>query len=321
MSVACAIVGYHPIAAWTRLLYAVQMKIHNLISLPVVALVALFGLPASGSAQTILLTADSFAVLAGTAVTSTGTVGTVITNGNVGANAGISGFPPGVITPPSMEILGGPVVGQALIDLNTAQVGLAGMPSNTTLTNVDMGGLTLIPGVYTFAAQASQTGALTLNAQGKNNVFWVFQIGTSLTTSLGSTVNIINPGTNGGSDDGVFWDAETGGITIGASSTMLGNYLAHTSITYSGTTNASGGVRSLAEAGVTLDQNIVNPMGGPGGSGYTGGLKYNQSGAVVPIPEPAAFLWLAPLGAFGLVLWRRRGRGVVNGPAANVCGV
>ena len=285
----------------------------NFLPLFALAALALLSVPVTSSAQTILLTASDFAILGGTAVTSTGTVGTVVTNGNVGSAVAITGFPPGVITPPNEAIVGGSVVNQALIDLNTAIVGLAGMPSNTTLSNVDLGGLTLDPGVYTFGAAASQTGALVLDAQGQNNVFWVFQIGTSLTTTALSSVTLIDPGTNGGSDDGIFWVAETGGITIGADSTMLGNYLAATSITYSGTTTASGGVRSLAEAAVTLDQNQVNPLGGPGGSSFDGALMYAPGGAVVPlvnIPEPAAFLWLAPLAALGLVIWRRR-------PAAN----
>lgn len=284
------------------------MNIHHLIPLRIVAIAALLAIPASGFAQTILLSADDFAILGGTAVTSTGTAGTVVSSGNVGSATAITGFPPGVITPPYTQIVGGPVVNQALLDLNTAQVGLAGMPSNVTLSNVDMGGLTLASGVYTFGAAASQNGALTLDAQGQNGVFWVFQIGTSLTTSAGSTVTLINPGTNGGSDDGIFWVAQSG-ITIGAGSTMLGNYLAGTSITFSGTTNASLGVRALAQAGITLDENEVNPFGGPGGGDFTGGLTYGPGGSVIPlsnIPEPAALLWLLPLGALGLVLWRRR---------------
>jgi MYXO-CTERM domain-containing protein len=35
-------------------------------------------------------------------------------------------------------------------------------------------------------------------------------------------------------------------------------------------------------------------------------LMYGPTGNVVPVPEPAAFLWLAPLGAMGFALWRRR---------------
>ncbi len=284
------------------------MKTRPFVSLALAALCAALGLPASGRAQSILLSAGNFSLLGGTAITSTGTVGTIVTGGNVGSATAITGFPPGVISTPYMSIVGGPVVNQALLDLITAKNGLAGMPSNVTMTGTDLGGLTLTPAVYTFGAAAGQTGALQLDAQGHNNVFWVFQIGTSLTTAAGSSVTLINPGTNGGKDDGIFWVAETGGITEGANSAMLGNYLAGTSITFSGTTTASGGVRALAEAGITLDQNAVNPLGGPGGGDFTGGLMYGPSNSVVPItvPEPAAFLWLVPIGALGLALRRRR---------------
>ena len=273
---------------------------------------------AVGRGQSILLSSGNFALLAGTAITSTGSVGTMVTGGNVGSAVAITGFPPATLAAPYLLITGGGVVNQGLLDLITAENGLAGMPSNVTMGVTNLGGLNLTPAVYTFGAAAAQNGALTLDAQGKNNVFWVFQIGTSLVTSSGSSVNLINPGTNGGSDDGIFWVAETGGITIGDSSVMLGNYLAHTSITFSGTTSASGGVRALAEAGITLDRNQVNPLGGPGGSDFSGALMYNGSGQVVPkvIPEPAAFGWLAALGALGLAGYRRERRQTAANAAA-----
>jgi hypothetical protein len=145
-------------------------------------------------------------------------------------------------------------------------------------------------------------GALTLDANGENGAYWVFQIGTTLITTPGSMVTLIDPGTNLGSDDGIFWDAQSG-ITINAGSQILGNYLAGTSVTFSGTTSGSG--RGLAQAQVTLEDNLINSQA-PNGGDWTGGLVYNSSGAVVPIPEPATFLWLLPLGALGFVLWQRR---------------
>src|SRR5580704_6162024 len=156
------------------------MKIKKLVPLPVVALTVLLCAPASGFARSILLTAGNFAVLGGTAITSTGVVGTTISNGNVGlapgATSGITGFPPAVVTGGAI-ISTGLITGQARLDLITASVGLAGMASNANMSNIDLGGKTLAPGVYTFGAAAGQTGALVLDAQGKNNVFWVFQIG------------------------------------------------------------------------------------------------------------------------------------------------
>ncbi|MES2921877.1 MAG: ice-binding family protein [Verrucomicrobiota bacterium] len=242
---------------------------------------------ATSSLASILHSAEDFTLLGGTAITSTGVAGTVIRNGNVGlspgATSGITGFPPAVIQNGAI-IATGPVTGQARLDLIKAQVGLAGMPSDKILSTVDLAGKTLRPGVYTFSGAAKLTGALVLDARGRNGAFWVFQIGTSLTTSVNSTVTVINPGSNGGRDCGIFWNAGSA-ITIGANNRIAGNYLAGTSITFGG--KSYGGGRALARAGVSLDNNQINAHGGPHATDWTGGLKYNASGAVVPNPALA----------------------------------
>lgn len=242
---------------------------------------------APSSPASILLSSGDFALLGGTAITSTGVAGTVVRNGNVGlspgATSGITGFPPAAIQIGAI-IATGPATRQARLDLIKARVGLAGMPSDQILSNVDLGGKTLRPGVYTFSGSARLTGALVLDARGRNDAFWVFQIGTSLTTAVNSSVTMINPGSNGGRDCGIFWNAGSA-ITIGANNRIAGNYLAGTSITLGG--KSSGGGRALALAGISLDNNQIDAKGGPGGKDWTGGLKYNASGAVVPNPNLA----------------------------------
>ena len=52
--------------------------------------------------------------------------------------------------------------------------------------------MTLTPGVYYFATSAQLTGTLTLDAQGDSNAVFIFQIGTTLTTATGSSVDLIN---------------------------------------------------------------------------------------------------------------------------------
>lgn len=246
-----------------------------------VVLAALCWIAPSGFAQSILLTAGDFALLGGTAITSTGTVGTTIRNGNVGlspgATSGITGFPPAVITNGAI-IATGPVTAQARLDLIRASVGLAGMPSTANMSTVDLGGKTLAPGVYTFNGAASQSGALVLDAQGQNSVAWVFQVGTAFTTSINSTVTIINLGSNGGSDLGIFWNAGSA-VNIGANNQLAGNYLAGTSIVMGGL--SAGGGRALALAGISLDTNTVDVLGGLAGGDYSGGLKYAPDGSVV----------------------------------------
>lgn len=235
----------------------------------------------------ILQTSGNFALLGGTAITSTGVSGTVLTDGNVGlspgATTGITGFPPAVIQNGAI-IATGTATNQARLDLIKVQVGLANMPFNATMSNVDLGGKTLLPGVYKFDGAATQNGALVLDAQGRNGAFWVFQIGTSLITSSNSSVTVINLGTNGGSDCGIFWNAGSA-ITIGGNNRIAGNYLAGTSITFGATSN--GGGRALALAGITLDNNQIDAKGGPSGADWDGGLKYDALGAVVPNPSLA----------------------------------
>jgi len=265
----------------------------------------LFASPAYGS---ILLTAEDFAILGGTAITSTGTVGTVISNGDVGlspgATTGITGFPPAVIVNGAIISTGG-VTGQARLDLITLQTGLALMPSNTNLSNIDMGGLTLGSGVYTFDGAATLNGALVLDGQGMDNAYWVFQISTSLTTSALASVTVINAGPNGGGDYGIFWNAGSE-IIFGANNAIEGNYLSGTSITAG--EQSGGGARLLALAAVTLDQNEINAYGGLNGGDWSGGLVYNEVGAIVPIPEPSSVL----LSATALVFFMSRRRRAVS---------
>jgi sugar lactone lactonase YvrE len=265
------------------------MTIKNLFSLPVVALAALLCTPAPGFARSILLTAENFTILGGTAITSSGVAGTTIKNGNIGlapgATSGITGFPPAVVTGGAI-IITGTATSQARLDLITASVSLAGMAANADMSNVDLGGKTLAPGVYKFTGAAGQTGALTLDAQGKNNVFWVFQIATALTTSVNSTITVINLGTNGGSDDAIYWNAGSA-INIGANNAIAGNYLAGTSISFGSTTSGSG--RALALAGVSLNDNVIDAHGGPAGSDWTGGLVSGSTGGAVlaQFPSPS----------------------------------
>lgn len=113
------------------------------IRLASVASLALLFTALSSSAS-ILLSSGDFTILGGTAITSTGVTGTVITNGNVGlspgATTGITGFPPAIVTKGAI-IATGPVTRQARLDLIKVRVGLAGMPSDKNMSNVDLGGL------------------------------------------------------------------------------------------------------------------------------------------------------------------------------------
>ena len=191
------------------------------------------------------------------------------------------------------------------------------------MVSPQLGGATLTSGVYAFSgapAAVLLTGALTLDAQGNNNAFWVFQIPFGLTTSVGSSVNVINFGSNGGNDDGLFWVVGSSASIFGSTS-FEGNILAGTSITLGNSATILNG-RALAQTGqVTMDTNtisIVCPPGGPGngGPGYSGGLEYDTAGNIVPIgsspgpspvPEPSTMLLLG-CGLVGLVAFGKRSK-------------
>ncbi len=259
------------------------------------ALAALLATSAPSFAQSILKTAGNYSVLASQAITVAG-AGFTITDGNIGlfpaATSNITGFPPGTVSGTTLLGTAAAIIGtgganqQAEADLQVAATGLAAMPLNANYSNVDMANLgPLPPGVYKWNAAATLTGALVLDAQGRNNVYWVFQFGTGLTTAVNSSVTVINAGSNGGSDDGIFWNAATGAIVIGDDNTVLGNYIASTSISFTGSTQllGGGGTRFLAlNASVSFaGPGAVSALGGAGGGDWTGGLTLN-GGSVVP---------------------------------------
>lgn len=278
------------------------MKINNLIPLPVLALAGLLFAAVSGSAQ-VLLTASNYALLGATAITVGGPGPNPIVNGNVGLSAAattnITGFPPAVVSGntltagPAAIIPTGGATGQAGADLITARNALFAMPQipANDLSNLDFGTLAALrPGVYFSTSAVNQTGAIVLDANFQNGVAWVFNMSLSLTTAANSTVTFINLGTNGGSDNGLFWNAATA-ISVGDNNTILGNYMAGTSISFTGITNtlATGGVRALAGAAVSFAGPApagFNTLGGPGGGDFDGGLMYNGLGQLVVIPPP-----------------------------------
>ena len=135
------------------------------------------------NADIVLGAAGNFAVLGGSAVTNNGP--SVIDGGDVGVSPGtsIAGFPPGIITPPFSMHAGDAVAVQAQNDLATAYNFAAGLAPTQNLTGQNLGGLTLLPGVYFFSSTAQLTGILTLNDEGNSNAQFVFQIGSTLTSA------------------------------------------------------------------------------------------------------------------------------------------
>lgn len=298
--------------------------------LTTIAACAVLAGPSPGLAATtpVLGSADAFTVMGALAVTNTGS--TTIT-GDVGLYPGPSVV--GFATSPASTVVSGPgstgliagpglvagtiyishaVAEQARADAFTAYNGLKNLPFTGDLTGQDLGGLTLASGVYRFDASAQLTGTLKLDAQGNNGAFWVFQIGSTLTTASASAVEVINFGSNGGFDDGLYWQVGSS-ATLGTTTSFEGNILALASITLDTSATILNG-RALALTGaVTMDTNILSnvcPVGGPGngGPGYSGGLGFDVNGGLVSnaaVPEPSAAL-LGGCALAGLLAHRLR---------------
>jgi hypothetical protein len=200
------------------------------------------------TAQTDLGTAHSFAVLGGSTVTNTGP--TVVT-GNLGLSPGtsVTGIPPGIVL--GTQHITDAVALQAQADALIAYNALAGLACDFDLTGQDLGGLTLVPGVYCFTSSAQLTGALTLDAQGIDSSIFVFKIASTLTTASNASVSVIN----GGTGCNVFWQVGSS-ATLGTATSFLGTIIATASITLDTSTVVTGRAIAL-NAAVTMDTNVV----------------------------------------------------------------
>ena len=197
-------------------------------------------------------TADNFAVLGGTGITVAGAVNSSTVTGDIGT------FPTTTITGmANMALMGTNQAGNAITQLAKNDLATAyGSVATQTPTIIygagsDLGGLTLLSGVYNNPSSFGLTGTLTLNAAGDPNAVWIFQAGSSLVTASSSNVILIN----GAQGCKVFWQVGSS-ATLGTYSSFVGNILSLQSITANSGATVSG--RLLAQNGaVTLDTNTI----------------------------------------------------------------
>ena len=268
---------------------------------------------AAAETPVALRSAASFGVLAGATVTSTGAT---VVNGDVGLSPGVAVVlaAPGIVT--GTVHVNDPIAQAAQGDLAIAYADAAGRSASPVILVGNIGGLTLGPGLYrSTSSLAISAGDLTLDGQGNPNAVFIFQIGSTLTTTVGRQVLLI-----GGAQAGnVFWQVGSS-ATIGTGSAMVGNILAAQSITIQAGATLRG--RALARsAAVTLDANVVSLPGTEAGTVVAWGRNTSGQNNVPPalrgvIAIAAGEDYFAALKSDGrVVAWGLNTSGQTNVPA------
>jgi hypothetical protein len=209
--------------------------------------------------------AANFVVLAGSLISN---VPTSAITGNVGlspaAGSAITGLSQievtGIIyttdaTGPAGSVPDASGLTTAKGDLTTAYNNAAGrtpVPTGSFLNpgTGNIGGLTLVPGLYKFTSSLGITGS-NVTLSGSDTSVWIFQVATDL--NLGSGIQVILAG--GAKARNIFWQVGTSAV-LGTTSVMKGTILADQSISLA--TGAALEGRALARiASVTLASNTI----------------------------------------------------------------
>ena len=243
---------------------------------PSASMLAHKSIVATGQAPVNLGTAGNFVILSKSGIS---TVPSSVVTGDIGvspiAHTAITGFSE------TMDLSGkfstsAQVVGKifaadytaptptymttAVSDMEIAYTDAAGrtLPDFTELGAGEIGGLTLVPGLYKWGTDVSISTDVTLSG-GPNDV-WIFQIAGTLNEAAGKKVTLIG----GALPQNVFWQS-AGAVAIGTTAHFEGVILAKTMIAMN--TGASVNGRLLAQTAVTLDQNTVTQPANGGGQG------------------------------------------------------
>ena len=250
---------------------------------------------AAGPAPVNLGSTAHFTILAGAAVTTTG--GGII-NGDVGASP-ISGAAihltqaqvNGIIyavdaTGPAGAVIDPARLTAAKGDLTTAFNDAAGRsptPSGPFLNPGagNIGGLTLIPGLYKFTGTASITGSDVTLTGGPDDV-WIFQIAADL--QVGSNTKVILAG--GAQARNIFWQVGTSAV-IGTFAVFKGTIIASQAITMNTSSTTDGRLLAFS-AGVTFD-GTVGLLPTPTAPVFTSIIRTNQHSATVVLSTTPYF--------------------------------
>ena len=218
--------------------------IDPITGIPVPPVPPVVPVPPVGSFYALGPNIQAFGMLAGSAITCTASTVT----GDVGVSPGssITGFPGLCSVSGTIRSTASSVAAQA--DLAAAYAEAVSLPC--TPIGANLNGVTLTPGVYCSGALTSNlTGTLTLDGAGD----YIIRFPSTLITSSGSNVNLINGATCGGVN-----------YVVGSSATLAGNLtgnvIAFSSITMNPGATTTG--RLLARnAAVTITTSTLTNAG------------------------------------------------------------
>ncbi|MDO8303272.1 MAG: ice-binding family protein, partial [Sedimentisphaerales bacterium] len=197
---------------------------------------------------------NSFAIVAGQSLTNTGPT-TIV--GNIAVSPGISFTGSGSVTQTGATFIGDAVGIRIQDDLTTLYAYLASLPTSAggNLTGQDLGGLKLLPGVYSYdsSAMLSAGQTLTLDAAGDPDAVFIINIGSTLTVGSGANV-ILKNGAQGGN---VFYRIGSS-ASLDTTADVDGQIVALTIITMNTSDTIDCGAAYARNGSVTLDTNTIN---------------------------------------------------------------
>lgn len=218
---------------------------------------------AKGPAPVNLGTSGTFAILAKSAVSTTGTTSVV---GNIGVSPAAASYITGfslIADSANAFATSSLVTGKvyaadyatptpanlttAISDMEIAFTDAAGR-SNTDFTELHAGnisGQTLVPGLYKWGTGVLITSAGVTLEGGENDV-WIFQIAQDLTVGNSAIVTL----SGGAQAKNIFWQV-SGQATLGTAADFKGIILSQTLISLNTSTKMNG--RALAQTAVTLN--------------------------------------------------------------------
>ena len=150
----------------------------------------------------------------------------------------------------------------------------------------EMGGKTFTPGVYVHKSAiniALTNPVVYLDAAGVPDAQFIFNIGSTLTTSAMSKIVLLN----GAKADNVFWVLGTA-LTMGADSILVGNVLAGTAITMGTKAKIMG--RAIAQTAMTCETACAVETSGRHSAFPSSAPTASATAKNYPVPEDATCL-------------------------------